>query len=153
KVVLEIDGNVDLFEDASIEKVSISLLGDYKLSVDPGNNTKRKLKDGDEIKNVKSLSNVDAIVSEVRQMSESMKKLISGTPDQPAPLEMIVRDVQGSAAAARIVLEEVSKNISQNTQKLDKILDNVESFTTDLKDISKGRDQEFDQIISDAKAI
>src|SRR5437667_12704678 len=32
KVILEIDGNVDLYDDTSIEKVSISLLGDYKLT-------------------------------------------------------------------------------------------------------------------------
>src|SRR5688572_21724289 len=65
KLILEIDGDVDLYEDASIEKVSISLLGDYKLSVEPGSSSKRKLKDGDEIKNVVSLSSVDAIVAEV----------------------------------------------------------------------------------------
>src|SRR5688572_6254160 len=33
KLTLEIDGSVALYEDASIEKVSISLLGDYKLAV------------------------------------------------------------------------------------------------------------------------
>ena len=36
KVILEIDGKIPLYADATIEKVSISLLGDYKLSVDPG---------------------------------------------------------------------------------------------------------------------
>jgi phospholipid/cholesterol/gamma-HCH transport system substrate-binding protein len=153
KVILEIDGNVDLYEDASIEKVSISLLGDYKLSVDPGRPDHRKLVDGDEIKNVKSLSNVDAIVAEVREMSGAIRKLVAGTPENPAPLELIVRDVQGSASAARVVLEEVSRNITSNTEKLDKILTNVERFTSDLKDISQGRDAEFDQIINDAKAI
>jgi phospholipid/cholesterol/gamma-HCH transport system substrate-binding protein len=153
KVTLEIDGNVELFEDASIEKVSISLLGDYKLSVDPGHPDHRKLENGDEIKNVKSLSNVDAIVAEVREMSTAIKKLVAGTPEQPAPLEEIVRDVQRSSAAARVVLEEVAKNIDTNTQKLENILDNVDKFTRDLKDISQGRDQEFDQIVNDAKAI
>jgi phospholipid/cholesterol/gamma-HCH transport system substrate-binding protein len=122
KVYLEIDGAVDLYEDAAIEKVSISLLGDYKLAVEPGTSTKRKLVDGDQIVNVKSLSDVDAIVAEVRSMSEAMKKMIAGTPENPAPLERIVADVQGSAAAARMVLEEVSKNIGENSQKLDHIL-------------------------------
>lgn len=153
KVILEIDGNVDLYEDAAIEKVSISLLGDYKLSVAPGTKDHRKLQDGDEIKNVKSLSNVDAIIGEVRAMSEAMRKMIAGTPEQPSPLQQIIGDVQGSAAAARIVLEEVAKNIGSNTEKLDKILDNIDRFTSDLKDISKGRDAEFDQIVDDSKAI
>jgi phospholipid/cholesterol/gamma-HCH transport system substrate-binding protein len=153
KVFLEIDGKVELYEDAAIEKVSISLLGDYKLAVEPGSANKRKLVDGDEIKNVKSLSDVDAIVAEVRSMSEAMKKMIAGTPENPAPLERIVADVQGSAAAARIVLEEVSKNIGDNTDKLDRIMANIERFTSDLTDISEGRDKDFDQIVQDAKVI
>src|SRR5256885_1850708 len=79
----------------------------------------------------------DAIVAEVREMSEAMKKLVAGTPEHPAPLQEIVRDVQGSAAAARVVLEEVSRNINSNTEKLNNILDNVDRFTADLKDISE----------------
>lgn len=153
KVTLEIDGEVELYDDASIEKVAISLLGDYKLAVDPGSAKKPRLEDGAQIKNVKSLSNVDAIVAEVREMSESIGKLVRGTPDQPAPLEQIVLDVQGSAAAARKVLEEVSKNIGDNTQKLDKILANIESFTSDLSTISRGKDRDVEAIVRDTRAI
>ncbi len=102
---------------------------------------------------MKSVSNVDAIIGEVRVMTESVRAMVAGTPDHPAPLQMIVEDVRGSAAAARTVLEEVSKNNGENTRKLDVILDNVAQFTTDLKDISHGRDREFDQIIDDAKSI
>lgn len=153
KVILEIEGRVALYEDASIEKVSISLLGDYKLAVEPGSASRRKLEDGDQIVNVKSLSNVDAIVAEVRVMSEALRAMVAGTPDRPAPLQQIVEDVRGSAAAARTVLEEVSKNIGENTKKLDRILDNIDRFTGDLKDISEGRDRDFDQIVADAKVI
>ncbi|MCK6546074.1 MlaD family protein [Myxococcota bacterium] len=153
KVTLEIDGPVELYEDAAIEKVSISLLGDYKLAIEPGSAKGRRLVDGDEIKNVKSMSSVDAIVGEVRVMTESMRRLVAGTPDQPAPLQQIVEDVRGSAAAARIVLEEVSKDIGNNTEKLDRILANIERFTGDMADISQGRDQELDQIIGDVKVI
>lgn len=153
KLTLEIDGNVRLYEDAAIEKVSISLLGDYKLAIEPGSASKSELKSGGQIRKVKSLSDVDAIVAEVREMSEAMRRLVAGAPGEPAPLERIVLDVQGSAAAARVVLEEVSRNIGDNTQKLDRILDNIDRFTTDLKDISSGRDREFDRIVQDAQAI
>lgn len=153
RVTLSIDGDVVLYADAQIEKVSISLLGDYKLAIDPGHPNFPRLHDGDEIKNVRSMSNVDAIMAEVREMTTAMRKMISGTPDQPAPLQEIVRDVQGSAAAARVVLEEVSKNIGSDSDKLSRILDNIDRFTGDLRQISAGRDKEFDQIIDDAKKI
>ena len=61
KVTLEIDGKVELYQDAAIEKVAISLLGDYKLAVEPGSVKMPRIPDGGEIKNVKSLSNVEPI--------------------------------------------------------------------------------------------
>ncbi len=154
KVTLEIDGDVELYDDASIEKVSISLLGDYKLAVEPGSATKGvRLKNGDPIKNVKSLSNVDAIIGEVREMSTAISKLVAGTPGQPAPLERIVTDVQGTAAASREIMEAVSQNIGANTTKLDKILTNIEAFTKDLSTISQGKDRDVDAILKDVRAI
>ncbi len=153
KVTLEINGDVALYEDAKIEKVSISLLGDYKLAVGPGSSSRRRLKDGDQIKNVISLSSVDAVIAEVREMSQALKKMIAGTPEEPAPLEQIVRDVQGSAAAARTVLEVVSQDIGDNTQKLDRILANIESFTKDLSQISRGKENDITAITKDARAI
>ena len=36
KVTMIIQGEVELYEDAAVEKVAISLLGDFKLSVEPG---------------------------------------------------------------------------------------------------------------------
>lgn len=153
KVILTIYGDVDLYEDAGIEKIAISLLGDYKLAIEPGSSSRRKLVEGDEIKRVKSLSNTDAIIMEVRQMTESISKLVKGTEDQPAPLEMIVRDVQGSAAAARTVLEAVSQNIDDNADKLNRILANIDAFTGDLSSISQGKDREIDVFVKDAVAI
>lgn len=152
KVTMEIDGQIELYEDASIEKVAISLLGDYKLSVEPGREG-RRLEDGDEIKNVISLSSVDAVVAEVREMSSAMRKLIAGEDGEPSPLEMIVKDVQGTAAATRAIMEEVGGNIGDNTEKLNKILANIELFTKDLSNISAGKERDIAAILRDTRAI
>lgn len=152
KVTLEIDGEVELYQDAAIEKVAISLLGDYKLAVEPGEEGE-KLENGGEIKKVVSLSSVDAVVEEVRQMSGAMRKLVAGEPGQPAPLEMIVRDVQGTAAATRAIMEEVNGNIGDNADKLNKILANIELFTKDLSHISAGKERDIAQILQDTRAI
>ncbi|MFO0725176.1 MAG: MlaD family protein [Myxococcota bacterium] len=153
KLTLRIKKDVELYENARLEKVSISLLGDYKLAVNPGGPPSPRLKDGDWIKNVRSASDTEQIISEVRKMAETMSKLVSGTPEHPAPLELIVRDVQGSAVAARQVIEAVSKDIDSNTAKLDRILTNIESFTHDLSAISEGKEKDIDAITKDAREI
>lgn len=154
KVTMIIQGEVELYEDAAVEKVAISLLGDFKLSVEPGGAPgAKRLKNGDEITKVKSISSVDAVIEEVREISKSMRKLISGDENQPAPLEKIVSDVELSASAARNVLEIVSKNIGGNTEKLNDILDNVRYFTKDLSSISSGKDRDVGVILKDSRAI
>lgn len=153
KLTLRIRSEVELYENARLEKVSISLLGDYKLAVNPGGPPSPRLTDGGWIKNVRSASDTEQIIAEVRKMAETMSKLVSGTPENPAPLELIVRDVQGSAVAARQVIEAVSKNIGENTAKLDRILTNIESFTHDLSSISEGKEKDIDAITKDAREI
>jgi phospholipid/cholesterol/gamma-HCH transport system substrate-binding protein len=153
KLKLRIYNNIALYQNAKIEKIAISLLGDYKLSVEPGEPPAPQLKDGDWITNVRSVTDTEEIIAEVRKMSTAMSKLIAGTPEQPAPLELIVKDVQQSAAAARQVIEVVSQNIGQNTQRLDQILENVERFTQDLSNISAGKERDIDAITADAREI
>ena len=154
KVSMIIQGDVDLYEDATIEKVAISLLGDFKLALEPGGEKgNAKLTNGGVIKNVRSLSSMDAVIAEVREMSKSMKRLISGDPGQPAPLERIVSDVEMSATAAKKVLQVVSENIGGNTEKLNDILENVRHFTKDLSSISAGRDRDVASILKDSRAI
>lgn len=153
KITLRILNEIAVFDDAKLEKISISLLGDYKLALHPGAPPAPRLKDGDWIKNVRSASDTEEIIAEVRKMSQAMSKLIAGTEAEPAPLELIVRDVQQSAAAAREVIEVVSENIGENTQKLDRILENIEAFTKDLSNISEGKESDIDAITADAREI
>jgi phospholipid/cholesterol/gamma-HCH transport system substrate-binding protein len=153
RVTMEIDEGVELYQDASIEKVAISLLGDYKLAVEPGSPRSPRLGAGGEIKNVRSLSDMDAIVAEVKEMSQAMRKLVAGTATEPAPLQAIVEDVRGSATAARRVLEEVALNIEGNTDQLDAILGNIEAFSRDLSKISADKDREVQEIVKDLRAI
>ncbi|MBI2373398.1 MAG: MCE family protein [Deltaproteobacteria bacterium] len=153
KVTLYVDEGIALYDDAAIEKIAISLLGDYKLSVEPGSSTARELVDGDQIKKVISRAATDQIIDEVREISRSIGKLVRGTEAEPAPLERIVRDVEGSAAAARQVLEVVAKDIGQNTSQLERILENVERFTRDLSQISEGREQDIAAILRDTREV
>ena len=153
RVILEIENRIHLYEDATVEKVAISLLGDYKLAVEPGSAALPRLGPGGEIKNVRSLSDIDAITSEVRTISEALSTLIAGEDGQPSPFEKIVHDVQGAVAAARTITESVRRDIDANTRRLDSILRNIDAFTGDLKTISRGKDEDIDAIVADTRRI
>ena len=154
RVEIELRGGIEVYPDATLEKVAISLLGDYKLALAPGTPASGpRLESGDTIQRVKSLSNIDEIVTEIRQMSASLKGLIAGEDGAPAPLERIVADVQVSAAAARAVLEEVSGSVGTNSSKLDRIISNIEVFTSDLARLSSGRASDVGAIMKDTRAL
>lgn len=153
KLTLRIKKEVKLYKNARLSKISISLLGDFKLAVTPGGPPSPELKDGDFIEDVTSASDTEQIIAEVRKMSEAMSKLVAGQDGKPSPLEQIVYDVQSSAAAARAAIETVNENIGGNVEKLDRILTNIEAFTTDLKTISDGKDTDIDAITKDAREI
>ena len=56
RIEVKMNPDVPLYEDAAVTKASSSLLGEYYLSLAPGTEGKRRLKDGDEIKIVIDLS-------------------------------------------------------------------------------------------------
>lgn len=153
KLTLRIKKEVQLHKNARISKISISLLGDFKLAVNPGGPPSPVLKDGDLIDDVVSASDTEQIIAEVRKVSTAISQLVAGTPEQPSPLELIVRDVQGSAAAARSVIEAVNQNIDGSVVKLDRILTNIDRFTADLSAISQGKEKDIDAITADAREI
>ena len=154
RVTVELRSGIEVYPDASLEKVAISLLGDYKLALEPGSpSSGPRLKDGDAIGRVKSMSNVDQIISEIRTMSESLREMIAGQPGQPAPLQRIVNDVEGTAAAARAVMEEVSGSIGANAERLDRIVENIEAFTTDISTLSTGRENDVNAIMANTREL
>lgn len=153
RVFVEIEDEVEIYRDAAVEKVAISLLGDYKLALEPGSASEPRLEDGGVIQNVKSQSDIDAITAEVRTIAESLRTLISGDGEGPSPLARIVGDVEGTVAAARTVVEAVREDIDQNTDRLDAILENIERFTADLRTISEDKDRDVDRIVEDTRAI
>lgn len=153
RVFMEIERKVELYDDAGVEKVAISLLGDYKLALEPGSASRARIPDGGEIQNVKSLSDIDAITAEVRTISEALRQLIAGEPGETSPLQRIVEDVEGAVSAARTITESVRQDIDANTRRLESILTNIDAFTADLRTISRGKDEDFDAIVADTRKI
>lgn len=153
KLSIRVRKAVRLHKNAKISKISISLLGDFKLAVNPGGPPSPELKDGDFIEDVSSTSDTEQIIAEVKKVTTAISALVAGVDGQPAPLEAIVRDVQGSAAAARKVIEAVNSNIDNNVVKLDHILGNIDKFTRDLSNISDGKEKDINAITADAREI
>lgn len=153
RVIIEVQQEVELHDDATVEKVAISLLGDYKLAVSPGSPGRPLLQDGGEIVRVKSQSDIDAITAEVRTIAEALRELIAGRDGEESPLDRIVSDVQRAVSAARTITESVRQDIDANTRRLESILQNIDEFTADLKTISRDKDPDIDRIVEDTRAI
>lgn len=153
RVIIEMQSRVRLHQDATVEKVAISLLGDYKLAVEPGSEAQPLIEPGGEILKVKSQSDIDAITNEVRTISEALRELIAGKEGEPSALDVIVDDVRGAVSAARTITESVRADIDANTERLESILKNIDEFTSDLKTISKDKDEDIDRIVTDTRAI
>jgi len=77
KLTLEISTKVDVFENASIEKVMESMLGTNVLVLNPGNDTTVKLNEFDYIKNVNTASGMSDAMDKATIMMEKATEMIS----------------------------------------------------------------------------
>jgi phospholipid/cholesterol/gamma-HCH transport system substrate-binding protein len=143
RVFLRIQKNVAIYADARIAKVSESLLGDFKLDITPGSPATRRLGDGDEIKDVVSRSDLNAIQGElrvvagnVREITDALKLSLVGAGGGQAPMDAIVRQVQEATAAVNQIAQGVSRMVEANDQNVNQILSNVNELSKKLNGIA-----------------
>ncbi|HQO92299.1 MAG TPA: MlaD family protein, partial [bacterium] len=77
KMTLNIWDEVDVYENARIEKVMESMLGTYVLVLDPGTKDARKLEEYEYIKNVISSSGINGAMDKASAMMEKATEAIS----------------------------------------------------------------------------
>src|SRR5262249_52146864 len=103
----------------------------------------RRLLDGDEIKDVVSRSDLNAIQSElrvvagnVREITDALKLSLVGTGGGQAPMAAIVRQVQEATAAVNQIAQGVSRMVEANDQNVNQIRTNVNELSKKLNDIA-----------------
>lgn len=132
RVDMTIDDDVALYEDASVRRISASLLGEYLLAIHPGNPSGRRLVDGDQIMVVEEtpgmgdiMSDVGAIASSVRSVAAQMERSF-GTDEAGQQMADALRNLSES-------LEVVNRTLQTNEEVIDRTLANVEGITADAR--------------------
>jgi len=157
RVDIRIREEVPLFEDASISKVSSSLLGEYFLRVAPGTSGREEMEDGDQLRVLSEGATTDDILRQVADIATDLKKVSEslasamgseeGKQDMKETLHNLAEATQAMNETVRENRENV-KSILQNINSIaansgpevEKILENVRVTTQEVRQIVEKSD-------------
>ena len=158
RVTVRILKDYTIYQDAAIKKAAESLLGDFRLDLDPGNQEAGVLKPEEVIRRVQSVSDMDAIQSElkyvasnVKDITESFRRVLSG-PEAEGSIEAIFARVENSLAALETTTRVVAGSLQRNDENIDAILGDVRSFTGNLASTT-GNEGDITKITSNLASL
>jgi phospholipid/cholesterol/gamma-HCH transport system substrate-binding protein len=134
RIGMRILNKYDIYENADIKKAAESLLGDFRLDLDPGMPPARKLGDGEIIPNVHTLSDLDEIKSQLLQVSKNVNEVTQS-------LAKVIASPEGEGSLKTIL------------HKVESSMDAIEATTRALEHTIVGNDKVFAQIIQDVGHI
>jgi phospholipid/cholesterol/gamma-HCH transport system substrate-binding protein len=151
RVTIRILNDYRVFRDALLRKAPESLLGDFRLDLSPGSPAAGQLAPGERIGNVQSISDMDAIQAELREVAKNVNKItasfarvLSG-PNAEGSLESILKQVENSLAQLEVSTRLVANNLQRNDQTVDAILSDVRMVTSSLA-MSTGQGGDVDKV-------
>src|SRR5690606_7206757 len=130
RIDIRIDPEVPLYEDASVSKVSSSLLGEYYLAVSPGTEGKRRLQHGDRIAVVREGTSTDEIMRQVAGIAADVKKVtesLAASVGTDQGRENLKDTLENLAQ----VTEALNQTVRENRTSLRNIFDNIERITAE----------------------
>lgn len=152
RVKLLILNEYEVFENARIKKTAESLLGDYRLDLDPGNAKHRKLEPEDVIIDVQSLSDLDAIQSQlksvatnVNNVTESLSSVLAG-PKGEGSLKQILESVERSMKAMESATGSLRDTLDRNQDAINQTVTDLAAFSRRLGEASQP-DGEIKEIV------
>jgi phospholipid/cholesterol/gamma-HCH transport system substrate-binding protein len=128
RIDVRMNPEVPLYEDASITKVASSLLGEYYLSMGPGTEGKRKLKDGDRVLIVIEATSTDQLVRELADIARDVKQVTTALA-QSVGTEQGKSDIQKTLSNLAQVTEALNQTVRENRESIHNILVHVEGIT------------------------
>lgn len=152
RIDILVDEDVPLYRDASVSKVSSSLLGEYFLRIAPGTEGREQLQDGDQLLVLSEGATTDDILREVadiakdlKQVSESLAKSIGtkqGEDDMRDTLhnlaevtENLNQTVQENRESVRSILQNIDRITEKSGPEVERILENVRVTTNEVRQI------------------
>ncbi len=149
RLTLRIDKNVVLYSDASVGIKSTGLLGDKYMELKIGSQPP-ELKDGDTIKNVVEVVDIDDLVRNLTEVSTNINNFASalnesiGTPEGKAALKESILNLKDITAGLK-------DTISVNDKKMRTALDNINNFITSIHDLVEKNKEPLTATISNVK--
>lgn len=143
RVSLRITREIPCYDNAQVRKMAESLLGDFRLDLDPGDPTHPLLPDGGTIGQVHSMSDIDEIKEQLVQVShningitQSFSHVLGGTKGQGS-LENILTHIDKATASIAHLSGSLEKTIVGNDKVIEDIILNVGDLTHALGQISR----------------
>lgn len=150
RVDILMDPKVRLYEDATVSKISSSLLGEYFLALAAGTEGRRELGDGDQIRYVVQGVSTDQIMKEVADIAKDVKRVSValaesiGTEQGKEYLKDTLKNlaevteglnatVRENRASIRNILENVEGITAKGAPEVERILENVRETTRDVR--------------------
>jgi phospholipid/cholesterol/gamma-HCH transport system substrate-binding protein len=142
RVTLRIGNDYAVYADAEVRKAAESLLGDFRIDLDPGSPGARKLASGEGITDVHSLSDIDEIKGQllhvaqnVNKITESFSSVLSG-PAGAGSLRSIMNKLESSMAAIESTTRALQHTIVGNDKVIEQIIQDVGRVTGALAEVS-----------------
>ncbi len=128
RVDIRMRSDVPLYDDASVAKVSSSLLGEYFLSLSQGTEGKRELKDGDRIRTVVGATTADDLMKQVADIARDVKKVTSSLAGSVGT-DTGQKNLKDTLQNLAEVTDQLNKTVRENRSSIHNILTNVERIT------------------------
>ena len=150
KVWLRIKKDIQLHADASLNKRSESILGDFLLDMTPGHADRPLLRDGDEIKNVvrapgmnEVFTQLSKIAGDIQAITHSLRSVLASEEGE-ASLRSLVANL-------KIISEGLRRTIEGSGARLDDVLANFQGFSSDLRKLTSGEKEDVVAILKNTR--
>lgn len=148
RVDLQIQGEIPLYDDASVTMKTLSLLGERVLVISPGTPGLPTIPDGGQIRVASTGVSTDNIMVTVNDIAQSVRRITTqlerafGTDEAGERMERALRNLSDALENIKVVTDEAGPRIVQ-------IMENVEMATGDLNDIIQKRKGDIDRGVAE----
>jgi phospholipid/cholesterol/gamma-HCH transport system substrate-binding protein len=146
RLSLRIDKDVVIYSDAVASIKASGLLGDKYLEIKIGSE-KPGLKNGDTIKNVLEVVDVDDMVRKLSKVSDNINTL-AGSLNDAFGTEEAKAALKGSVLNLDDITANLNRTIVVNDRKMRNVLDTIQNLTASLNDILKKNREPFTSTVA-----
>lgn len=151
KITMGIHEGINIPADSIADIRSTGLLGDRYLEIKPGKEPVY-LKDGDTIRNVEEMADMDEMLRKLSSVSENVDKLVSSA-NEVFGSEESKKALKESILNLRDVTASLRDAISRNDKRLEKLIAKLEDLADSLKGMIDENRESLKQAIAKAPEV